>query len=92
MWYFIALIGNFVFSLWISHLYYLYCNCPPERLNWHGGYEFNATFWAINFLIIGQAGSSEKGGSIFWVISGILLFTVVRRFWLNWESADKSKS
>jgi len=87
-WYVAIILFNFVIAWWVSHQYYLRCHSTTRRPNEHGALEFNLTAFGLNFLVLWFAAINRPDSWLFGVIGGILIFIVVRRFWVNWERSS----
>ena len=88
LWY-LALIVAVVLASWqVAALYTRKCRCTERQLSWHGALEFNATFFALQLLLLWFVGREKQDSWIAGAIGLALVFFVARRFWRNWDRSD----
>lgn len=90
IWYLAWIPAALAVSWVVSDFYSNRCRCTERRLSSHGAMEFNATFFALQFIFAWIIFRERPDSWIFAAVGGSLAFFVIRRFWVNW--IDKSST
>ena len=91
-WYVLATLVSMVASAWVSERYSRKCRSTAKQPYDHGAHEFNATFFALQFLLLWFLAHEWSDAWLFACIGSILALYVIARFWRNWDRHENDQS